>query len=84
MKGNIVKVAKVIGYLLETHEESRHYMDNFYKCCKNGEIDDLEWIKDDKDFDNFINSCPIEYIRIYDYALLEISRRLLKKLEIEV
>ena len=78
------KLAKVIAYLLETHEDSRHYMNSFYKCCKNGEIEDLEWIKSDEEFDDFINACPIEYIRIYDYALLEISRRLLKKLDVEI
>ena len=27
---------------------------------------------------------PVEYIRIYDYALMELSRRLLKKLDIEI
>ena len=78
------KLAKVIAHLLEIHEESRHYMDGFYKCCKNGEFDDLEWVEDDKNFDDFINSQNIEHIRIYDYALLEISRRLLKKLDVEI
>ena len=78
------KLAKVIGYLLETHEDSRHYMNSFYKCCKNGEIDDLEWVEDDKDFSNFIDSQDIEHIRIYDYALMELSARLLKKLDIEI
>ena len=78
------KLAKVIAYLLETHEDSRHYMNSFYKCCKNGEFDDLEWVEDDRNFDDFINSQNIEHIRIYDYALLEISRRLLKKLDVEI
>ena len=78
------KLAKVIGYLLETHEDSRHYMNSFYKCCKNGEIDDLEWVEDDKDFSNFIDSKDIEHIIIYDYALMELSARLLKKLNIEI
>ena len=78
------KLAKTIGFLLETHENSRHYMNSFYKCCKNGEIEDLEWIKSDEEFDDFIDACPIEYIRIYDYALLELSRRLLKKLDVKI
>ena len=29
------KLAKLIGYLMETHEYSREYMDSFYKNCKN-------------------------------------------------
>ena len=78
------KLAKVIAHLLEVHEESRHYMNSFYKCCKNKEIDDLEWIENDKEFDDFINNQPIEYIRIYDYALMELSARLLKKLDVEI
>ena len=78
------KLAKLIAYLLETHEESRHYMNSFYKCCKNKKIDDLEWIESDEEFDNFINNQSIEHIRIYDYALLQLSARLLKKLDVEI
>ena len=78
------KLAKTIGFLLETHENSRHYMNSFYKCCKNGEIDDLEWVKDDEDFSDFIDNQDEEYIRIYDYAIMELSARLLKKLDIEI
>ena len=78
------KLAKTIGFLLETHENSRHYMNSFYKCCKNGEIDDLEWVKDDEDFSDFIDNQDVEYIRIYDYAIMELSARLLKKLDIEI
>ena len=83
MKDN-KKLAKTIAYLLETYEDSRGYMDEFYENCKNGEIEDLEWVKDDVDFSDFIDSQDIEYIRIYDYALLELSRRLLKKLDVEI
>ena len=78
------KLAKTIGFLLETHENSRHYMNSFYKCCKNGEIDDLEWVKDDEDFSDFIDNQDVEYIRIYDYAIMELSARLLKKLNIKI
>ena len=78
------KLKVIKHYLEETYKDSRHYMNSFYKCCKNGEIEDLEWIKSDEEFDDFINACPVEYIRIYDYALLEISRRLLKKLDVEI
>ena len=78
------KLAKTIGFLLETHENSRHYMNSFYKCCKNGEIDDLEGVKDEEDFSDFIDNQDGEYIRIYDYAIMELSARLLKKLNIKI
>jgi len=78
------KLAKLIGYLMETHEDSREYMDDFYKNCKNGEIDDLEWLKSDEEMDDFIEAQPEECLRIYDYALMELSARLLKKLDIEI
>ena len=83
MKDN-KKLAKVIAYLLETYEDSRGYMDGFYKQCQDGEIDDLDWLASDDEMSDFCNNQPIEYIRIYDYALLEISRRLLKKLDVEI
>ena len=71
-------------YLTETFNDSREYMDDFYEQCKDGVIIDLDWVKDDGDFSNFIDSQELEYVRIYDYALLEISRRLLKKLDVEI
>ena len=71
-------------YLEETYKDSREYMDTFYDDCKNDEIDDLEWLEGDEEMDDFINACPIEYIRIYDYALLELSARLLKKLDVKI
>ena len=43
-----------------------------------------EGSRDDKDFSNFIDNQELEYVRIYDYALLELSRRLLKKLDVEI
>ena len=46
MKDN-KKLAKVIAYLLETHEDSRGYMDSFYEDCQNGEIEDLDWLASD-------------------------------------
>ena len=48
---------KVIKHsLVETHEDSRGYMDDFYKQCEDGVICDLDWVKDDKDFSNFIDN----------------------------
>ena len=83
MKDN-KKLAKVIAYLLETHEDSRGYMDSFYEDCQNGEIEDLDWLASDNEMSDWCNSQPVEYVRIYDYALLELSRRLLKKLDVEI
>jgi len=83
MKDN-KKLAKVIAYLLETHEDSREYMDSFYEDCQNGEIEDLDWLASDNEMSDWCNSQPVEYVRIYDYALLELSRRLLKKLDVEI
>ena len=75
---------RVIKHSLEeTYKDSREYMNSFYVDCINGEVEDLEWLDDDDQMDNFINACPVEYNRIYDYALLEISRRLLKTINDE-
>ena len=78
------KLAKVIAYLLETYEDSRGYMDSFYEDCQNGEIDDFDWLATANEMSDWCNSQPVEYVRIYDFALLELSRRLLKKLDIEI
>ena len=78
------KLKVIKHYLEETYKDSREYMDDFYEQCKDGGICDLDWVKDDKDFSNFIDSQDIEHIRIYDYALMELSARLLKKLNIEI
>ena len=72
---------RVIKHSLEeTYKDSREYMDGFYDDCKYGEVEDLEWLVSDDEMSDFINACPVEYNRIYDYALLEISRRLLNEL----
>ena len=70
-------------YLEETHKDSREYLDEFYEQCTNDEIDDIFPIKDDGDMDDWCSNQPVEYIRIYDYALLELSRRLLKMINDE-
>lgn len=73
---------RVIKHSLEeTYKDSVEYMNDFYKQCQDGGIIDLGWVKDGKDFSDFIDNQELEYVRIYDYALLEISRRLLKKLD---
>ena len=72
---------RVIKHSLEeTYKDSREYMDEFYDDCQNGEVEDLEWLVSDDEMSDFINACPVEYNRIYDYALLELSRRLLNEL----
>ena len=70
-------------YLLETYADSREYMSEFYEDCQNGEIDELGWLASDNQMDDFIGACELEYVRIYDYALLELSRRLLKMIKDE-
>ena len=70
-------------YLEETHKDSREYLNEFYEQCTNDEIDDIFPIKDDGDMDDWCSNQPVEYIRIYDYALLELSRRLLKMINDE-
>ena len=73
---------KVIKHSLEeTYKDSREYMDEFYEQCQDGEIDDLDWLASDNQMDDFVGSNKLENVRIYDYALLEISRRLLKTLD---
>ena len=72
---------RVIKHSLEeTYKDSREYMDEFYDDCQNGEVEDLDWLASDDEMSDFINACPVEYNRIYDYALLELSRRLLNEL----
>ena len=72
---------RVIKHSLEeTYKDSREYMDSFYDDCQNGEVEDLDWLASDDEMSDFINACPVEYNRIYDYALLELSRRLLNEL----
>ena len=78
------KLRVIRHHLAETFNDSREYMDEFYEDCKKGEVEDLEWLQGDEEMDNFLATQPIEYNRIYDYALLELSRRLLKKLDVEI
>ena len=68
-------------YLEETYKDSREYMDDFYKQCQDGVIIDLDWLVSDNQMDDFIGASELEYVRIYDYALLELSRRLLKMIK---
>ena len=72
------KLKVIKHYLEETYNDSRGYMDEFYEQCQDGEIDDLDWLASDNQMDDFVASNKLENVRIYDYALLEISRRLLK------
>ena len=58
-------------------------MNEFYEDCQNGEMDDLDWLTSDNQMDDFIGNSELEYVRIYDYALLELSRRLLKMINDE-
>ena len=75
------KLRVIKHYLEETYEDAREYMNEFYEQCQNGEIDDLDWLASDNQMDDFVGSNKLENVRIYDYALLELSRRLLKMLD---
>ena len=75
------KLIVIKHYLEETYKDSREYMDEFYEACQNGELDDLNWLVSDNQMDDFVGGSELEYVRIYDYALLELSRRLLKMIE---
>ena len=39
-------------------------MDEFYEECKNGEIEDIDWLIDDNSMDDWCSNQPVEYIRI--------------------
>ena len=77
------KLKVIKHYLEETYKDSREYMDEFYEQCQDGEIDDLDWLASDNQMDDFVGSNKLENVRIYDYALLELSRRLLKMINNE-
>ena len=77
------KLKVIKHYLEETYNDSRGYMDEFYEQCQDGEIDDLDWLASDNQMDDFVGSNKLENVRIYDYALLELSRRLLKMIKDE-
>ena len=80
---NKEKLKVIKHYLEETYKDSRERMNEFYEDCQNGEIDDLDWLTSDNQMDDFIGNSELEYVRIYDYALLELSRRLLKMINDE-
>lgn len=64
--------------LLERHnKDSRKYLDEFYKQCQNDEIEDMNWVESDNEFDDFINQQGVEYNRIYDKAIVDITSKLL-------
>lgn len=64
--------------LLERHnKDSRKYLDDFYKKCKEGEVDDLDWVQSDNEFSDFVSGVDIEYNRIYDIAILHLTNEVL-------
>ena len=75
---------ELIKKLKEHHKDSVKYLNDFYKQCKNYEVDDLEWIKCDDDFDNYLGGLPVEYTRIYDMAIKNLTGDLLTNLGIKV
>ena len=75
---------KLIKKLTKHYNESTNYLTQFYEQCEKYEVEDLEWIKCDKDFDNFLSACPLEYTRIYDMAIKNLSGDLLADLGVKV
>ena len=59
----------------------RKYLDEFYKDCKEGKVDEMEWIKSDDEFYDFVGAVDIEYNRIYDMAILSFTKKLLTLLD---
>ena len=48
---------KVIKHSLEeTYKDSREYMDDFYDDCQNGEVEELGWLKGDKEMADILIS----------------------------
>ena len=73
-----LKEVKELKELLERHnKDSRKYLDEFYKQCQNDEIEDMNWVESDNEFDDFINQQGVEYNRIYDKAIVDITSKLL-------
>lgn len=75
---------ELIEKLKKHYHESREYLNDFYKQCQNYEVDDCDWIECDKDFDNFLASCPVEYNRIYDMAIKNLTGDLLINLGVRI
>jgi hypothetical protein len=75
------KLKRLKEVLEEHHKDSRKYLDGFYKQCKNGEVDDLDWIETDNEFSDFVSGVDIEYNRIYDIAILHLTEKVLTLLK---
>ena len=71
------KLKELIEVLKEHNKDSRGYLNEFYKKCQNNEVDDMNWVDCDSGFEDFIISQPMEYNRIYDKAILDITNKLL-------
>jgi hypothetical protein len=85
--GNKILKQRTLNELVETlkehNKDSCEYLDEFYNQCKNKEIDDLDWVENNNDFMDFIGNQEIEYNRIYDIAVLNITNQLLEILDIK-
>ena len=75
MKEKLKKLKEIIK---KHNKDSRTYLDEFYKQCKDNEVEDLDWVESDNDYMDFIGQQPIEYNRIYDVAVLNITNQLME------
>ena len=66
---------ELIETLKEHNKNSCKYLDAFYNQCKDGGVGDLEWVENDNDFMYFVGGLELEYNRVYDIAVLNITNQ---------
>ena len=75
------KLKKLKETLTEDNKDSEGYLKEFIKRCVKGQVEDLEWVKDKDTFEDFFLAQPEEYGAIYDFAIVQITKKLLTLLE---
>ena len=85
LSSKYTKLQEEINYLVEIlqahNSDSRKYLDKFYNKCKNNCVDELNWVECDDTYMDFVNQQGVEYNRIYDIAILNITEKLLAILQ---
>ena len=75
------KLKKLKETLTEHNKDSEGYLKQFIERCGDGQVEDLEWVKDKDTFEDFFLAQPEEYGAIYDFAIVQITKKLLTLLE---